>query len=58
MTDVIFVAVVLAFFAIAVAYVKGCERIVGRDDAVRITDELDAPDAASSDDEPAEVTAP
>lgn len=36
MTDVIFVAVVLAFFAVAVAYVKGCERIVGRDDAVRV----------------------
>jgi hypothetical protein len=31
MGDVIFVVVVMAFFALSVAYVKGCERIVGRD---------------------------
>jgi hypothetical protein len=31
MGDVIFVVVVVAFFALSVAYVKGCERIVGRD---------------------------
>ena len=31
MGDLIFVVVVLAFFALSVAYVKGCERIVGRD---------------------------
>jgi hypothetical protein len=31
MADVIFVAVIVAFFAVAVAYVKGCERIVGAD---------------------------
>jgi hypothetical protein len=30
MGDLIFVAVVVAFFAVTVAYVKGCERIVGR----------------------------
>ena len=41
MADVIFVAVVVAFFAVAVAYVKGCERIVGRDDSVRVTDDPD-----------------
>lgn len=35
MTDLIFVAVVVAFFAIAGAYVKGCARIVGDDDVVR-----------------------
>ena len=40
--DVIFVAVVIAFFAIAVAYVRGCERIVGDDDVVRVTDVDDA----------------
>ena len=38
MSDVIFVAVVLAFFAIAVAYVRGCERIIGDSDVVRVTD--------------------
>jgi hypothetical protein len=31
MGDLLFVAVVVAFFALAVAYVKGCERIVGPD---------------------------
>jgi hypothetical protein len=30
MGDLIFVAVVVAFPAVTVAYVKGCERIVGR----------------------------
>jgi hypothetical protein len=29
--DLIFVVVTVAFFALSVAYVKGCERIVGRD---------------------------
>jgi len=37
-SDVIFVAVVIAFFAIAVAYVRGCERIIGDDEVVRVTD--------------------
>jgi hypothetical protein len=36
--DVIFVAVVLAFFAVAVAYVRGCAWIVGDDDVVRVSD--------------------
>lgn len=31
MADVAFVALVVAFFAVALAYVKGCERIVGPD---------------------------
>ena len=31
MGDLLFVVVVVAFFALAVAYVKGCERIVGPD---------------------------
>ena len=31
MGDLIFVVVTVAFFALSVAYVKGCERIVGRD---------------------------
>ena len=43
MTDVIFVAVVIAFFAIAFAYVRGCERIVGPDELVRIDDSPDEP---------------
>ena len=35
MGDLVFVAVVAAFFAVAVAYVKACERIVGPDTPVR-----------------------
>ena len=31
MGDLVFVAVVVAFFALTLAYVKGCERIVGPD---------------------------
>jgi hypothetical protein len=31
MGDLIFVALVVAFFALTVAYVRGCERIVGAD---------------------------
>jgi hypothetical protein len=31
MADVIFAAVIVAFFALTVAYVKACERIVGRE---------------------------
>jgi len=42
MSDVIFVAVVIVFFAIAVAYVRGCERIIGDGDLVRVeTDAVD-----------------
>jgi hypothetical protein len=38
MSDAIFVAVVIVFFAVAVAYVRGCERIIGDGDVVRVTD--------------------
>jgi hypothetical protein len=31
MGDLLFVAVAVAFFAVTLAYVKGCERIVGPD---------------------------
>jgi len=31
MGDLLFVAVVVAFFAVTLAYVKGCERIIGPD---------------------------
>lgn len=31
MADVIFVAILFAFFGVTVAFVKGCERIVGPD---------------------------
>ena len=49
MCDVIFVAMVIAFFTIAVAYVKGCARIVGDDDVVRVEADDAAGDAATDD---------
>lgn len=47
MADVAFVALVVAFFAVALAYVKGCERIVGPDtplpdEGAEATDRSDA----------------
>jgi hypothetical protein len=30
-TDVLFLAILVAFFALAVAFVHGCERIIGPD---------------------------
>ncbi len=53
MSDLIFVAVVIAFFAVAVAYVRGCERIIGDGDVVRLTDA----DKADEADDPVEVDA-
>ena len=43
-SDSIFVAVVLVFFAVAVAYVRGCERIIGDGDVVRVTEVDEADD--------------
>jgi hypothetical protein len=48
MGDVIFVVVVVAFFALSVAYVKGCERIVGRDTGVELLADPDADDAGGA----------
>lgn len=33
MADLIFVLVAVAFFAVCVAYVRACDRLVGRDEA-------------------------
>jgi hypothetical protein len=47
MVDVILVAILLAFFALAVLFVKACELIIGRDiEAARAG-------ATTADDEPA-----
>jgi hypothetical protein len=48
MGDLIFVVVVLAFFVLSVAYVKGCERIVGRDTGAELLGDSNADDAASA----------
>jgi hypothetical protein len=37
-SDLIFVAAVIAFFAVAVSYVGGCERIIGDGEVVRVTE--------------------
>ena len=41
MGDLIFVVAVVAFFALSVAYVKGCERIVGRDTGAELLGDTD-----------------
>jgi hypothetical protein len=46
--DLIFVVVVVAFFALSVTYVKACERIVGRDTGAEPLGDADADDAASA----------
>jgi hypothetical protein len=48
MGDLIFVAVVLAFFALTVAYVRACERIIGRDTGAEASTDVDGEDAASA----------
>jgi hypothetical protein len=41
MRDVVFVAVVIAFFAIAAAYVRACGVIIGKDELVPTDSETD-----------------
>jgi hypothetical protein len=44
--DLIFIAILVAFFALALAFIKACERIIGPDvEATRI--EQDAPSSDS-----------
>ena len=47
MGDLIFVVVVVAFFALSVAYVKGCERIVGHDTGAELPGDADSDDAVT-----------
>jgi hypothetical protein len=46
MGDLIFVVAVVVFFALSVAYVKACERIVGRDTGAELVGDTDADVAA------------
>jgi hypothetical protein len=48
MGDLIFVAVVVAFFAATVAYVRGCERMIGTDAGVEGPVDAETEDAASA----------
>lgn len=42
MADVAFLAVIVAFFALTVVYVKGCERIVGPETDVGVGADAEA----------------
>lgn len=46
MSDVVFVAVLLAFFALATLFVRGCDRVIGPDET-----ELTGTDATLSGEE-------
>ncbi len=42
MADVVFIAILVGFFAVALLFVKGCERIIGPDiDVIGDDDEAD-----------------
>lgn len=38
MSDLIFLATIVAFFALCVAYIKACDRIIGSDVELELTD--------------------
>ena len=44
MADLLYLATIVAFFALMVVFVRVCERIVGKDDAVGTDVGLDVPD--------------
>ena len=49
MTDVLMLAILVAFFALAVLFVRACERVIGPDiEAARLE-----PGSSTSDEEPA-----
>jgi hypothetical protein len=50
MVDVLYVAIIIAFFGLMVAFVRWCEHIIGTDDAV------DLPYDGIEDDTPPETT--
>jgi hypothetical protein len=52
MADLLVLVLVLGFFGLCVAFVEGCERIIGPDDDA----ELDAPAAPTGDDAESLVT--
>ena len=44
MADLLYLATIVAFFALMVVFVRVCERIVGRDDVVGTDVDLDVPE--------------
>ena len=48
MTDVLLLAIMVAFFALAVLFIRGCERIVGPDvEAARADADADTPESVA-----------
>jgi hypothetical protein len=61
MADLIFVSIIIAFFALCVLYLRWCDRIIGPDEFAAERDAVDSPyvatDATLVDTTTAEVTA-
>jgi hypothetical protein len=49
MADLIFVSIIVAFFALCVAYLKWCDRIIGPDEFGAERDDADSPSVATHD---------
>ena len=55
MVDVLYIAGLIAFFALMVGFVRLCERVVGKDDVVDVDhadDDIDPDDGAPATDRP------
>jgi hypothetical protein len=52
MLDVIYIAVFIAFFALMVAFVHWCDRIIGKEDVTEVDQALDDTDEESATDRP------
>ena len=48
MTDVLFIAILTAFFALSAVFVKACERIIGPDTEAQRTESARADDDAKA----------
>ena len=48
MADLLFLGVFIAFFALMVAFVRVCERVVGKDEAAEPASDSAAPDTFAS----------
>ena len=48
MTDVVFLAVLVAFFAVAVVFVRACEHIIGPDLESQVSADVTDPDRVAA----------
>jgi len=53
MADLLYVVVIIAFFALMVAFVRVCERIVGTDEAVGTESDPDRSESTTPEEVPA-----